>query len=86
MADAGCSGWRNFEEFKDKVIDRSKTRVLALLNIVGAGMRGPRFENNQADMEAAPAAEMARKYPGLIADPQAAARRHLYPLLLRTAP
>jgi dihydroorotase len=66
VADAGCSGWRNFEEFKDKVIDRSQTRVLAFLNIVGAGMRGPRFENDLADMEAAPAAEMARKHSGLI--------------------
>ena len=57
--DAGSSGWRNFEDFKDRVIDRSKTRVLAFLNIVGNGMRGGRFENDLADMEAAPAAEMA---------------------------
>ena len=40
VVDAGCSGWRNFEDFKDRVIDRSRTRVLALLNIVGNGMRG----------------------------------------------
>ena len=66
VADAGCAGWRNFEEFKDHVIDRSKTRILAFLNIVGAGMRGGKFENNLADMEAAPAAEMAMKYPKLI--------------------
>src|SRR5580704_8493665 len=38
VADAGCSGWRNFEDFKQRVIDRSKTRVLAFLNIVGNGM------------------------------------------------
>lgn len=36
VADAGCAGWRNFEDFKQRVIDRSKTRVLAFLNIVGA--------------------------------------------------
>ena len=42
VADAGCAGWRNFEDFKQRVIDRSKTRVLAFLNIVGAGMRGPK--------------------------------------------
>jgi dihydroorotase len=66
VADAGCAGWRNFEEFKGHVIDRSKTRVLAFLNIVGAGMRGARFENDLKDMEPAPAAEMARKYKGLI--------------------
>ncbi len=52
VADAGCSGWRNFEEFKERIIDRSKTRVLAFLNIVGNGMRGAKFENNLADMEA----------------------------------
>src|SRR5579863_3053070 len=56
VADAGCSGYRNFEDFKDRVIDRSKTRVLAFLNIVGAGMRGGKYENDLSDMEAAPAA------------------------------
>ncbi|SPE23741.1 Amidohydrolase [Candidatus Sulfopaludibacter sp. SbA3] len=66
VADAGCSGWRNFEDFKNRVIDRSKTRVLAFLNIVGAGMRGAKYENDLADMEAAPAAEMALRYKGLI--------------------
>jgi dihydroorotase len=66
VADAGSSGYKNFEEFKTHIIDRSRTRVLAFLNIVGAGMRGPKYENNLADMEAAPAAEMAKKYPGLI--------------------
>lgn len=66
VADAGCAGWRNFEDFKQRIIDRSKTRVLAFLNIVGAGMRGPKFENNLADMDPQPAAEMALKYKGLI--------------------
>jgi len=59
VADAGCSGWRNFEDFKDRIVDRSKTRVLAFLNIVGNGMRGGKYESDLADMEAAPAAEMA---------------------------
>ncbi len=66
VADAGCAGWRNFEDFKEHVIDRSKTRVLAFLNIVGAGMRGPKFENVLADMEPKPAAEMALRHKGLI--------------------
>lgn len=66
VADAGCAGYKNFEDFKQHVIDRSKTRVLAFLNIVGAGMRGPKYENNLADMEPGPAAEMAKRYPGLI--------------------
>jgi dihydroorotase len=66
VADAGCAGWRNFEDFKQRVIDRAKTRVLAFINIVGAGMRGPKYENNLADMQAKPTAEMALKYKGLI--------------------
>ena len=66
VADAGCSGWRNFDDFKQRIIDRSKTRVLAFLNIVGAGMRGAKYENNLADMDPQPAAEMALAHKGLI--------------------
>src|SRR6185437_5604166 len=66
VADAGSSGARNFEDFKEHIIDRSKTRVLAFLNIVGHGMRGPRFENVLADMDPKPAAEMALRHKGLI--------------------
>lgn len=66
VADAGSSGYRNFEDFKEHVIDRAKTRVLAFLNIVGTGMRGPKYEDNLADMDPAPAAEMAKRYPGVI--------------------
>jgi len=66
VADAGCAGYRNFEDFKQHIIDRSKTRVLAFLNIVGAGMRGPKYEDNLADMDPQPAAEMAKRYPGVI--------------------
>jgi dihydroorotase len=66
VADAGCSGWKNFEDFKAHVIDRSKTRVLAFLNIVGAGMRGPKYEQRLEEMDPVAAAAMARKYPGVI--------------------
>ncbi|MBL8205454.1 MAG: amidohydrolase/deacetylase family metallohydrolase [Blastocatellia bacterium] len=66
VADAGCAGWRNFEDFKQRIIDRSKTRVLAFLNIVGHGMRGGKFEQDLSDMEAKPTADMALRYPGLI--------------------
>ena len=64
--DAGSSGWRSFEDFKQRIIDRSQTRVLAFLNIVGAGMRGAKFENDLNDMEAKPTADMARKYRGVV--------------------
>jgi dihydroorotase len=36
------------------------------LNIVGAGMRGPKYEDNLADMQPEPAAEMAKRHKGLI--------------------
>src|SRR5438552_4422290 len=66
VVDAGSSGWRSFDDFKQRIIDRSRTRVLALLNIVGAGMRGDKFEQNLADMEAKPTADMAGRYKDVI--------------------
>src|SRR5437773_49704 len=62
VVDAGSSGWRNFPDFKDRVIDRSKTRVLALLNIVGKGMGGGAIEQDTSDMDAAATAAQAQKY------------------------
>lgn len=66
IVDVGGSGWRNFEDFKQRIIDRAATRVLAFLNIVGHGMRGGKFEQDLQDMAAQPTAETARRYPGLI--------------------
>jgi len=53
IVDAGGSGWRTFDEFRRSVIARSATRVLALLNIVGAGMVGEPYESNVDDMDPA---------------------------------
>ena len=66
VADAGSSGYKNFPDFKDRVIDRARTRVFAFLNIVGSGMGPKPTEQNVEDMDAAAAAAMARQYPGLI--------------------
>src|SRR5688572_25504790 len=52
LVDVGGAGWRNFPQFKDQVIDPSRTRVLAFLNIVGSGMQGGPVEQNLADMDA----------------------------------
>lgn len=62
VVDAGSSGWRNFEIFKRRVIDHSKTRVLAFLNIVGAGMRGNPYEQDTTDMNSRRAVATAQKY------------------------
>ena len=66
VADAGSSGWRNFPDFKDRVIDRSKTRVLAFLNIVGKGMGGGKIEQDVTDMDAKATAEQAMHYRGTV--------------------
>jgi dihydroorotase len=65
-ADAGSSGWRNFPVFHETIIARSRTRILAFLNIVGHGMRGVRFERDLSDMDPKPAAELALKYKKVI--------------------
>src|SRR5437764_914317 len=65
VVDAGSSGWRNFEDFKKLIIDRAGTRVLAMLNIVGAGMAGA-AEQNLQDMDPGKAAEMAAKHRQII--------------------
>jgi dihydroorotase len=66
VVDAGGAGWSNFDDFKQRIIDRSKTRVLAFINIVGNGMRGEKFEQDLSDMEARPTADMALRHKGLI--------------------
>ncbi|MDA1311943.1 MAG: amidohydrolase/deacetylase family metallohydrolase [Acidobacteria bacterium] len=66
VVDVGSSGWRNFEDFKDRVIDRQRTRVLAMLNIVGHGMGGGAIEQNNDDMDAKATAAMAKKHPDTI--------------------
>ena len=62
VVDAGSSGWKDFPDFKKKIIDRSKTRVLAFLNIVGAGMRGGKFEQDTDDMDGKRTAMMVQQY------------------------
>lgn len=60
IVDAGGAGWKSFPLFKKNVIDRSATRVLAFLNIVGEGMKGvATYEQNNADMDAKLTANVA---------------------------
>ena len=61
VVDAGSPGWRNFELYKSQVIDRSKTRVLCFLNIVGAGMSGSHREQHIDDMNPKMAAILANQ-------------------------
>ena len=66
VVDAGCAGWRNFEVFRETVISRARTRVLALANIVGHGMRGGEVEQDLSDMRSGPTAELAKRHADLI--------------------
>jgi dihydroorotase len=62
VVDCGTSGWRNFPTFKQQVIDQSKTRVLAFLNIFGSGMIGSPQEQQLDDLDTQKAAETIEKY------------------------
>ncbi|MGB2716240.1 MAG: amidohydrolase/deacetylase family metallohydrolase [Vicinamibacterales bacterium] len=66
VTDAGSSGWRNFPDFKSRIIDQAKTRVTAFLNIVGNGMGSGRIEQNLEDMEVQPTLDMVLKHKGEI--------------------
>ncbi len=50
MVDAGSSGAQNFDDFKQRIIDRARTRVLAFINIVNRGMGGGPIEQDLGDM------------------------------------
>ena len=66
IVDVGGAGWKNFKTFKEQIIDRSKTRVLSFLNIIGSGMKGGAVEQNLSDMEPSRTAETVKKFPGEI--------------------
>lgn len=66
MVDAGSSGWRNFESLKHSVIDRARTRVLALINIAGLGMITDIVEQHPEDMKPDEVARLAKKYKDIV--------------------
>ena len=63
LVDCGGPGWKTFDEYKEKIVDRAKTRVLTFINIVGGGMHD---EDNVADMEPDKTAAKILEYPDLI--------------------
>ncbi len=73
VVDAGSAGWRNFPLFKAQTIDRSQTRVLALLNIAGTGMRSRYEEQDVMDMNPVMTSHMiSRLYPEILVGIKAA--------------
>lgn len=61
VVDTGGAGWKDFADFKNTIIDPAKTRVLAFINIVGAGMIGPP-EQDIAEMDPIPCAAAIKQY------------------------
>jgi dihydroorotase len=67
VVDAGTSGWENFSVFKEQVIDRSQTRVLAFLNIFSRGFSsGTAIEPDLKNIDPRITAEVIRKYSDII--------------------
>lgn len=66
MADAGSSGWRNFETFRHTVIDRARTRVFAFINIAGFGMLSNMVEQHAEDMNPEQVARLAAKHADVV--------------------
>ena len=64
VVDAGGPGWRNFEDYREKILRRAKTRVLTFINIVGLGMGGD--EDDVGDMDPAATAKKILEHPDLI--------------------
>jgi dihydroorotase len=62
VVDAGSTGWKAFESFKQLVIDRSRVRVLAFLNIVGSGMLEEEAATDPPDLDIEQAVETARRH------------------------
>lgn len=61
LVDTGSAGWRNFEDFRYRVIDRCQTRLFALVNIAGTGMTSIDHEQNPHDMNPDKTAGVARE-------------------------
>ncbi len=64
MVDTGTAGARHFLHFKRTVIDLSKTRIFAFINIVDQGMIGD-FEQDVRNMDPELAASIVLAYPDI---------------------
>jgi dihydroorotase len=64
--DVGTAGWKDFPDFKEAFIDRSKVRILAMLNIASGGMTNAESEQTEAEMQPQVAASLARAYPDIV--------------------
>ncbi|MEJ7605713.1 MAG: amidohydrolase/deacetylase family metallohydrolase [Telluria sp.] len=66
IVDPGSAGWRDFPEFRRTIIERSRTRVLAMLNIVGTGILAYELEQNINDLDPERTAKMANEHKDVV--------------------
>ena len=66
MVDTGSAGWRNLDDFRNRVIDRCDTRAYALVNIAGLGMATDNSEQNVTDLDPEKAAAAAREHEDIV--------------------
>src|SRR5690606_9864619 len=66
VVDAGTSGYKSFPTFKEQVIDRSRTRILAFLNVFAPGMIGGKAEQDTMDMDLQKADALIKQHSDLI--------------------
>jgi len=64
--DAGTAGWKHFPDFKERCMDKAKTRILAFINIASGGMIDSDTEQNPKEMSPKIAAALADTYPDQI--------------------
>ncbi len=70
--DVGTVGWRDFLDFKERVIDVSRVRVLSMINVASGGMVNMDTEQNPAELHPEITAAVARQYPDIIVGIKAA--------------
>ena len=66
VVDAGTSGWKTFPDFKQHVIVKAATRILAMLNIAGDGMGTGASENDPKNFDAEATAKVARENSDIV--------------------
>jgi dihydroorotase len=70
--DAGTAGWIDFPDFKEACIDKSKVRILAMINIADGGMVDRDSEQDIHALNPGLAAAVAEAYPDLVVGVKAA--------------
>ena len=66
VVDPGSAGWRDFPDFRRTIIDRARTRVLAMVNIAGTGILAYELEQNVHDLNPELTAKIAKEHQDVV--------------------